>query len=55
MLVNAMAYGTATASFNVEDFGTERVAKLTGAEIEERVAELEKLTRFENRPVTLKG
>ncbi len=55
VLVNAMAYGTATASFNVEDFGTERVAKLTGAEIEERVAELERLTRFENEPVALKG
>ncbi len=55
VLVNAMAYGTATASFNVEDFGTERVAKLTGAEVEQRVAELEKLTRFENKPVALKG
>ncbi len=55
VLVNAMAYGTATASFNVEDFGTERVAKLTGAEVEERVASLEKLTRFENKPVALKG
>jgi sugar/nucleoside kinase (ribokinase family) len=31
-------YGTALASFNVEDFGTERVAVLTPGEIEERVA-----------------
>ena len=55
VLVNAMAYGTALASYNVEDFGTERVAVLTGAEVEERVAVLEAITRFENRPVTLRG
>ena len=55
VLVNAMAYGTALASFNVEDFGTERVAVLTGAEIEERVRVLELITTFENRPVTLKA
>ena len=55
VLVNAMAYGTALASFNVEDFGTERVAVLTAPEIEERVATLERITRFENRPVALKG
>ena len=55
VLVNAMAYGTATASFNVEDFGTERVATLTGAEIEERVKTLGDLTRFESKPVALRG
>ena len=55
VLVNAMAYGTALASFNVEDFGTDRVAVLTGAEIEERVRVLELITTFENRPVTLKA
>ena len=33
----AMAYGTAVASYNVEEFGTERVARLTGEEIVERV------------------
>jgi sugar/nucleoside kinase (ribokinase family) len=55
VLVNAMAYGTALASFNVEDFGTERVSLLTGPEVEERVAVLERITRFENRPVALKG
>ena len=31
LLRRAMAYGTALASFNVEEFGTERVARLTGA------------------------
>ena len=29
LLRRAMAYGTALASFNVEEFGTERVARLT--------------------------
>jgi len=55
VLVNAMAYGTALASYNVEDFGTERVAILTPDEIEERVAVLERITRFENRPMALRG
>ncbi len=55
VLVNAMAYGTALASYNVEAFGTERVSTLTAPEIEERVGVLEKITRFENRPVALKS
>ena len=33
LLCRAMAYGTALASFNVEEFGTERVARLRPAEI----------------------
>ena len=45
-----MAYGTALASFNVEEFGTERVARLTGAEITARVAELARITRFSDAP-----
>jgi sugar/nucleoside kinase (ribokinase family) len=45
-LRRAMAYGTVLASFNVEDFGTERVARLTDAEVEARLAELESLTRI---------
>ena len=32
LLRQAMAYGTALASFNVEEFGTERVQRLTGEE-----------------------
>ncbi|MGH2994479.1 MAG: PfkB family carbohydrate kinase [Solirubrobacterales bacterium] len=43
----AMAYGTALASFNVEDFGTERVARLTREEIEERYEALRRLTHFD--------
>jgi sugar/nucleoside kinase (ribokinase family) len=42
----AMAYGTALASFNVEEFGTERIARLTEEEIEERVHALEGMTRL---------
>jgi len=43
----AMAYGTAVASFNVEEFGTERVACLTGEEIVGRVRELQRITAFD--------
>ncbi len=43
----AMAYGTALASYNVEEFGTERVLRLTLGEIEARVQELAKITRLE--------
>jgi sugar/nucleoside kinase (ribokinase family) len=55
VLVNAMAYGTALASFNVQAFGTERMPRLTPAEIEDRVATLERITRFEHRAVALAG
>jgi sugar/nucleoside kinase (ribokinase family) len=51
----AMAYGTAIASFNVEEFGTERVARLTGAEIVERVQDLQRITSFETPDVALRG
>ncbi|HET9720898.1 MAG TPA: PfkB family carbohydrate kinase [Solirubrobacteraceae bacterium] len=55
LLKRAMAYGTALASFNVEEFGTDRVARLSPAEISERVSELERITRFEDRPLALRG
>jgi cytidine kinase len=45
-LRRAMAYGTALASFNVEGFGSERLYELDRAEIDARVAELERMTRF---------
>ncbi len=35
-LRRAMGYGTVLASFNVEEFGTERVARLSREEIDER-------------------
>jgi sugar/nucleoside kinase (ribokinase family) len=46
-LRRAMAYGSVMASFNVEDFGTERVARLTEREIADRLAEFKALTHFE--------
>jgi sugar/nucleoside kinase (ribokinase family) len=55
LLRRAMAYGTALASFNVEEFGTERVARLTGEEVAERVRELERVTYFSDAPVALRG
>ncbi|MBA3327922.1 MAG: sugar kinase [Solirubrobacterales bacterium] len=54
LLCRAMAYGSALASFNVEEFGTERVARLTGAEIAARVAELQRITAFTDAPVALR-
>jgi sugar/nucleoside kinase (ribokinase family) len=50
----AMAYGTAIASFNVEEFGTERVARLTGEEIVARVDELRRITAFDTIAVSLR-
>jgi sugar/nucleoside kinase (ribokinase family) len=55
LLRRAMAYGTALASFNVEGFGTERVAALHPQEVGERVAELARITGFVDRPLTLRG
>ncbi len=46
-LRQAMAYGTVLASFNVEDFGTERVGRLTREEIDERYAGLRAMTSLE--------
>jgi sugar/nucleoside kinase (ribokinase family) len=46
-LRRAMAYGSVMASFNVEDFGTERVAALTESEIAARLREFKRLTHFE--------
>src|SRR5919204_216127 len=47
-LRRAMAYGTVLASFNVEEFGTERVARLTEDEINERYQVLRGMTHFES-------
>jgi sugar/nucleoside kinase (ribokinase family) len=52
-LRQAMAYGTALASFNVEEFGTDRVVRLTPAELHDRVADLQNMTRFEPGRVEL--
>src|SRR5271170_781880 len=42
----AMIYGSVTASFCCEGFGLTRTTKIKRADIEKRVQELEKLTRF---------
>jgi sugar/nucleoside kinase (ribokinase family) len=47
LLRRAMAFGTALASFNVEEFGTERVRRLTEGEIGERVRDLSGFTHFD--------
>jgi sugar/nucleoside kinase (ribokinase family) len=46
-LRRAMAYGTVLASFNVEEFGIERVAALRRDEIDDRYAALRGMTHFE--------
>ena len=46
-LRRAMAYGTVLASFNVEEFGTDRVARVTEDEISERYEALRGMTHFE--------
>jgi sugar/nucleoside kinase (ribokinase family) len=55
LLRRAMAYGTVLASFNVEAFGTERMPSLTSEQIHERIAVLERVTRFDAAPVALRG
>jgi sugar/nucleoside kinase (ribokinase family) len=55
MLRRAMAYGTTLASFNVEEFGTERVARLTGVEVSQRASALHAMTTFEHAPAPLRG
>jgi sugar/nucleoside kinase (ribokinase family) len=47
VLRNAMAFGTALASYNVEEFGTERVERLRAQEIHARVSDLAAMTRFD--------
>jgi sugar/nucleoside kinase (ribokinase family) len=49
-LRRAMGYGTVLASFNVEEFGTERVARLDRDEIDERFEALRRMTQFESVP-----
>ena len=45
-LRTAMGYGTVLASYNVEEFGTERVSRLTRDEIEARLLALQSMTDF---------
>jgi sugar/nucleoside kinase (ribokinase family) len=52
LLRGAMAHGTALASFNVQEFGTERVKRLGAAEITERVEGLQRMTSFSGASFT---
>jgi sugar/nucleoside kinase (ribokinase family) len=55
LLRRAMAHATVLASFNVEEFGTDRVARLRGQEIVARIHELHAMTQFSGAPLTLRG
>jgi hypothetical protein len=46
-----MTYGSVLASFNVEDFGTERVQSLTREEIESRYADFRAMTAISEAPL----
>ncbi len=46
----AMIYGSVMASFNVEEFGTERVDRLTHDEINQRFSDFKQFTHFEEIP-----
>jgi len=50
VLRQAMAYGSVLASFNVEDFGTERVRRLNRDEIDQRLRDFRRITHFEVEP-----
>jgi sugar/nucleoside kinase (ribokinase family) len=54
LLRRAMAHATVLASFNVEEFGTERLVRLTGGEIAERIQQLQAMTQFSGDPLTLR-
>lgn len=46
----AMIFGSVMASFNVEEFGTERVRRLTHAEINDRFRAFKQMTHFDEIP-----
>jgi sugar/nucleoside kinase (ribokinase family) len=50
----AMIFGSVMASFNVEEFGTERVRRLTHAEINDRFHAFKQMTHFDEIPFEAK-
>jgi sugar/nucleoside kinase (ribokinase family) len=50
-LRRAMTYGSVMASFNVEEFGTERVRRLRPEEINQRFDEFRAMTHIEGAPI----
>ncbi len=55
LLRRAMAHASVLASFNVEEFGTERIQRLEGREIAARVNDLHEMTQFSGAPFALRG
>jgi hypothetical protein len=49
-----MAHATVLASFNVEEFGTERIERLEAREIAARVEQLQAMTHFSAAPLALR-
>src|SRR5947209_15909358 len=49
-LRRAIIFGSVMASFNVEEFGTERVRRLTGEEVNDRFRDFKRMTHFEEIP-----
>jgi sugar/nucleoside kinase (ribokinase family) len=49
-LRRAMIFGSVMASFNVEEFGTDRVQRLTHEEINQRFCDFKRFTHFEEIP-----
>src|SRR5256884_9402428 len=54
-LRRAMIFGSVMASFNVEEFGTERVQRLTSDEINQRFRDFKRITHFEEIPFVRVG
>jgi sugar/nucleoside kinase (ribokinase family) len=50
-----MAYGSVLASFNVEDFGTERVRRLHTDEINQRLRDFKRITHFDERAIAARA
>lgn len=55
LLRRAMAHATVLASFNVEEFGTERIERLEGREVVARIEQLQSMTHFSGAPLALRG
>ena len=45
-----MTFGSVLASFNVEEFGTERVQRLTRYEIDDRYEDFRRMTAIDEAP-----
>ncbi len=54
VLATALLHGTATASHNVEAFGSEKLYELPGSAVQDRVDRLVELTRVPEAPVALR-